>query len=184
MREARLTQLFPRGALRSGALAPSCSLAAEPENTEGEWRPGHLGTKECPWLVLGLSHFVLFSGKQLEKKPILTFLEADLNKQTEPDNFQCKEKLRAKSGRRFSLGRGGDALPARASRHPVLLLPRPHFCSRRGSRGTHVERGGDGVFSWDPLPRAGGFGRAQGLWGQGLHLEMGSGSPDGSRVSV
>lgn len=61
-------ELFLRGALRSGALAPCCSPAAEPESAEGAWRPGHLGTKECPWLVLGFSHFVLFSGKQLEKK--------------------------------------------------------------------------------------------------------------------
>lgn len=74
------------GAQKRGA-GSGCSLAAEPEHAEGEWRPGHLGTKECPWLALGLSHFVLFSGKQLEKSPILPFLEADLNKQTEPDNF-------------------------------------------------------------------------------------------------
>lgn len=116
-----------------------------------------------------------FLGNNWKKSSILTFLEADLNKQTEPDNFQCKEKLRAKSGRRFSLGRGGGALSAPASRAPIFLLPRPHFCRRRGSGGTHVVGGGDGAFSWDPPPRAGGRGRAPKVSGDRVSISKWAG---------
>ena len=44
--------------------------------------------------LLGLLHFVLFSGKQMEKKksPIPTYLKADLYKQTKPDKFQSKQR--------------------------------------------------------------------------------------------
>lgn len=73
----------------------------QPRNSavEGEWRPGHWGTKECSWLPSGPFTFCLVfwetNGKNI---PVPTFLEADLYKQTRPDNSQSKQRNCPKSG--------------------------------------------------------------------------------------
>lgn len=71
------------------------------------------GPRNVPGFLLALLRFVLFSGKQMEKKksPIPSFLEADLYKQTKADNSQSKRRSppesgtgsRAEGGRRWSL---------------------------------------------------------------------------------
>lgn len=111
-RLARPHQPFPSltpavGAAQKQRRAPGCRPVSPPKREASQelslgGGSGDLdiwGTKECSWLPSGPFTFCLvFWETNGKKSPIPTFLEADLYKQTKPDNFQSKQRNSPKSG--------------------------------------------------------------------------------------